>query len=136
MSIQITTLTVAHIPECMALWDSEGMARDRNLESSLPTFLNLNPNLSKVALDNNKVIGAILGSFNGLSGWLFRLVVAPEFRGKKIGRQLTQAAEMALQKLSAKKITLCCDPDLIPFYEAQGYSATEARFLFKAVGGV
>jgi ribosomal protein S18 acetylase RimI-like enzyme len=136
MSIQITTLTAEHMPECMVLWDAEGMARDPHLESSLPVFLELNPTLSKVAINNGKVIGATLSSFNGLSGWIFRLVVAPEFRGKRIGRQLTQAAEKALQQRGATKITLCCEPELIAFYEEQGYSATAGRFLFKAVGGV
>ena len=48
------------------------------------------------AEDENKVVGVILATHDGRKGWINRLTVIPEFRGKGITRALVAEAENRL----------------------------------------
>jgi ribosomal protein S18 acetylase RimI-like enzyme len=46
-----------------------------------------------VAEAEKQIIGAVVGTHDGRKGWINRLVVAPPFRKKGIGRRLVEAVE-------------------------------------------
>ena len=62
-------------------------------------------------------------------GMIHDVVVAPEWRGRRLGRHLVEAilAHPRLQRVES--MTLSCLPDLVPFYEKWGFTvyADEAR---------
>ena len=49
-----------------------------------------------VAEDEGVVVGAVLGTHDGRKGWVNRLVVAPEHRGRGLARRLVHDVEEAL----------------------------------------
>lgn len=84
------------------------------------THLKLLSNSSKVviALDDNmtQVIGFITAISDGvLSAYIPLLEVLPEYKGKGIGKELVN--QMLKELDDIYMIDLCCDDDLIPYYE-------------------
>ena len=64
-------------------------------------FLEKNPELSFVTEDGGKIIGTVLGSFDGRRGYLQKLVVDKNYRGRGIGKNLIDLAVKKLQDQGA-----------------------------------
>lgn len=84
------------------------------------THLKLLKNSSKViiALDDNatQVVGFITAISDGvLSAYIPLLEVLPEYKNKGIGKELVSRMLKELDNIYM--IDLCCDDDLIPYYE-------------------
>ncbi|WML45449.1 GNAT family N-acetyltransferase [Neobacillus sp. PS3-40] len=87
------------------------------------THLNLLKNSSKVvfALEEktNQVVGFITAVSDGvLSAYIPFLEVLPQYQNKGIGKELVN--RMLKQLKGIYMIDLCCDDDLVPFYEKYG----------------
>ncbi|MBB2483436.1 GNAT family N-acetyltransferase [Bacillus sp. APMAM] len=87
------------------------------------THLNLLKKSSKVVLamdDNtNQVVGFITAISDGiLSAYIPLLEVLPEYKNKGIGKELVK--QMLKELDNIYMIDLCCDDDLVPFYEKFG----------------
>ena len=50
------------------------------------------------AFENDDLIGAVLGTHDGRKGWINRLAVHPDHRGRGIGRALVEAVEARLHE--------------------------------------
>ncbi|MFD1928916.1 GNAT family N-acetyltransferase [Sporosarcina siberiensis] len=84
------------------------------------THLKLLKNSSKVviALDDetNQVIGFITAISDGvLSAYIPLLEVLPEYKNKGIGKELVSRMLKELDHIYM--VDLCCDDDLVPYYE-------------------
>lgn len=87
------------------------------------THLKLLKNSSKVviALDENtnQVVGFITAISDGvLSAYIPFLEVLPEYKNKGIGMELVKRMLQELDDIYM--IDLCCDDDLVPYYEKFG----------------
>ena len=78
-----------------------------------------------VAEFEGHLVGSIMASFDGWRGHLYRLVVHPEHRRKRIARQLVLAAERALSDWGAKRVTALVEKEnarAMAFWSAAGYT--------------
>jgi ribosomal protein S18 acetylase RimI-like enzyme len=87
------------------------------------THLKLLQNSSKVviALDvhTNQVVGFITAISDGiLSAYIPFLEVLPEYKNKGIGKELVK--QMLNELNDIYMVDLCCDGDLVPYYEKFG----------------
>jgi len=87
------------------------------------THLKLLKNSSKVviAIDENinQVVGFITAISDGvLSAYIPFLEVLPEYKNKGIGKELVTRMLKELENIYM--IDLCCDDDLVPYYENFG----------------
>lgn len=72
------------------------------------------------AVDEDRVVGYINAISDGvLNAFIPWLEVHPAYRGRGIGRSLVQRLVAQLDGMYA--IDLCCDPELVPFYERLGF---------------
>jgi len=131
MAIKIREMDISDYAVCQPLWRDAGMHHEPDFHNRLATLLTQNPGLSLVALEENEICGCILGSYNGFSGYVFRLVVDPKVRGAGIGKQLSLECERKLIRAGAAKVMLACETELESFYESLGYTRTSARFMMK-----
>ena len=87
------------------------------------THFKLLKNSSKVVLafdeDTNQVVGFITAISDGvLSAYIPFLEVLPEYKNRGIGKELVHRMITELDEIYM--IDLCCDDDLVPYYEKLG----------------
>lgn len=81
-----------------------------------------------VAQVGSRVIGSVIGTFDGWRGNFYRLAVHPEFRRRGIARALVAEVEQWLGRQGAKRITALVEKDrpwAMSFWEAAGYRVDE-----------
>ena len=117
--------------QVVALWnrvfadDPPRNAPERVIERKLGT----QRELFLVAECRGRVVGTVLGGFDGFRGWVYHLAVDPEHRRGGIGRELMQEIERRLRALGCPKVNLQIrehNSGVRAFYERLGWS-TEAH---------
>ena len=78
--------------------------------------------------DENRMIGTIIGSSDGRKGWINRLAIDPEYRGRKLAGRLIKECEQYLNKLGLEVIACLIEdvntPSLSAFENA-GYKISD-----------
>jgi ribosomal protein S18 acetylase RimI-like enzyme len=107
--IHFSPMTVADIPEVIALWTAtEGMQiRDADSPAALTRYLHRNPGCSFVARSRQHLAGAALAGHDGRRGYLNHVAVAGDWRRQGIGRALVERCLAALQEQSICKCHIC-----------------------------
>ncbi len=70
------------------------------------------------------VIATCVAGYDGVRGWLYRVVVSPEHRGQGYGRQIVEHAERYLQSLGCVRINLQVlgsNADAVEFWRRNDY---------------
>lgn len=105
----IRTMTIEDYEGVYALWMSiKGFAM-RSIDDSkegVERFLSRNPETSVVALEDGKVVGAILCGHDGRRGCMYHVCVHEDYRMRGIGKAMVVFAMEALKKEKISKISL------------------------------
>lgn len=111
--------------EVLALWEACGLTRPWNDATA-----DFERAISGVTSDifllehGGHLTATVMVGDDGHRGWVYYLGVAPDHRGKGLGRALMAAAEAWLREREAPKIQLMVRDDndrAIGFYKALGY---------------
>jgi N-acetylglutamate synthase len=103
---QIRQMHIADYDPVLALWQAtEGLGLSgADQQPAIARYLQRNPGMSFVAVNDGQIVGAALCGHDGRRGYLHHLAVAPACRHKGLGRQLV---ERCLAALSAAGIDKC-----------------------------
>ncbi|MBA4495462.1 GNAT family N-acetyltransferase [Paenactinomyces guangxiensis] len=74
---------------------------------------------------NGKVVGAIVGTLDGSSGFFYCLAVHPDYQKQRVGTRLVNALEQRFLQKGVKRIWITVDEGtekLLPFYQHLGYT--------------
>src|SRR5262249_34239210 len=77
-----------------------------------------------VAEVNGRIVGSIIGTFDGWRGNIYRMAVHPSYRRRGIARALVAEVEQQLARQGAKRITALVEKDhawATEFWEAVGF---------------
>lgn len=104
--LTFTPFDMTHYPAVRALWEqSEGVGlSSADAPGAIASYLARNPGMSYVALDNGRVVGAILCGHDGRRGYVHHLAVHPDWRRQGIA---TRLITRALEHLQAAGIAKC-----------------------------
>ena len=96
--MNIRPMRVEDLVALRGLWESHPGIRLRGADSpeALAAYLNRNPGLSFVAVEEGRVIGGVIAGHDGRRGNLQHLVVEPGLRRRGIGRELVNHSLDAL----------------------------------------
>jgi len=81
-----------------------------------------------VAVDDERVIGTVMGGYDGHRGWIYLLAVLPAARRRGIGTALVRHVEAALRESGCPKVNLQVLPgnaEVIEFYRKLGFKVEE-----------
>lgn len=99
--MQIRVMTIEDYEQVAMLWHSIEGFGIRSVDDSregVERFLLRNPTTSVVAVDDTKVVGAILCGHDGRRGCLYHVCVAKEYRQKGIGQKMVSFCMEAQEK--------------------------------------
>ena len=131
----IDGMTVEDFPQVAAVWEEVEMwphvGEDRVwFERALAR----NPGCALVYRESSKVIGTVVGAWDGLRGWIYHLAVVKPRQREGIGSALLAAAEARLWELGVQQINLMVyehNPRAEAFYLRLGYERSPAKVLRK-----
>ena len=97
-------------------WNDPGKDIRRKLQIQREMFL--------VATKEGRVVGSVMGGYDGHRGWVNYLAVHPDQRRGGLGRRLMDVLESRLRELGCPKINLQVrtgNQDVIEFYKNVGF---------------
>lgn len=109
MEVTIRSMTIEDYPAVKALWQSIRGFGIRSIDDSgegIERFLTRNPGISVVALQDGKIVGAILCGHDGRRGCLYHVCVREECRRQGIGKSMAIFCMEALKKEQINKVSL------------------------------
>ena len=105
----IRTMTIEDYEQVRALWMTIKGFGIRSLDDSrrgVEKFLKRNPTTSVVAIEDGRVVGAILCGHDGRRGCLYHVCVAEPYRRRGIGKAMVVHCMNALKAEEINKVSL------------------------------
>jgi ribosomal protein S18 acetylase RimI-like enzyme len=105
----VRLMTIEDYGQVHALWMTIKGFSIRSIDDSregVERFLKRNPTTSVVAVEDDKVVGAILCGHDGRRGCLYHVCVAPDYRRRGIGKSMVVFCMDALKKEKINKVSL------------------------------
>jgi N-acetylglutamate synthase len=126
----LRSFVTADIPPALALWQStEGIGlTGADSPAALTNFLHRNPGLSRVALIDDQLVGAVLCGHDGRRGFLYHLAVAAPHQRQGIGRTLAEDCVTRLQRCGVERVTIhvfAHNPQGAAFWRARAWRSRE-----------
>jgi ribosomal protein S18 acetylase RimI-like enzyme len=128
--ITIRSATPADFSAVLALWNS---IDDRHTAlpdkpEYLQRFLDFSPELFLVAEESGRIVGSVIGGWDGWRAQIARLATDPSVRRRGVANRLVAEIEARLYERGARRIYALVDrrsPPAMPFWEAAGYGAND-----------
>lgn len=127
-------------PAAHKVWESVGSGIHITFSDSIGEIEKLvknSPGLFFVAEIDGRIIGTVMGGFDGRRGLIYHLAVLPEYQKRQIGSRLLKTVEAALYQAGCTKVYLFVVPenlDLADFYYQYGYQKMDAVPFTKYLG--
>lgn len=105
----VRTMTIEDYAGVYELWMSIKGFAIRSIDDSeegVARFLKRNPTTSVVAVEDGKIVGAILCGHDGRRGCMYHVCVHADYRMRGIGKEMVVYAMEALKKEQISKVSL------------------------------
>ena len=96
--------------------------------TSLDKKLRTDPDLLLVSVINDKVVGSVMGGYDGHRGWVYSLAVTPALRRQGIASALMYAVEEKLRERGCLKVNLqvlASNTEVIALYKEVGFDVED-----------
>jgi len=120
-------------PAVRALWEDAGpgiQLRRSDEPQEIEKKLQRDPELFLVAEKDGRIVGAVLGGFDGRRGLIYHLAVAAAFRRHGVGKLLMHEIEERLRSCGCIRAYLLVTPEnetAMRFYEKNGWEEMDLR---------
>jgi GNAT superfamily N-acetyltransferase len=103
--MRIDLLTIDEYDALIALWDRCGLSYDpvnRDSREAIEQQM-FDDHLMILTLkaDDGLMVGSVIGSFDGRKGWINRLAIDPDYRGRRLAARLIDKIEELLAEKGA-----------------------------------
>ncbi len=132
--IELRPCRPGDIDAVLAFWVRAGaVPRPTDHRDALEMRLRRDPELFILAWDGDRLVGSLMGGWDGWRGNMYRLAVDPELRRSGIARRLVEAVEARLRELGAERVTslvLTEEPGAAEFWSSVRYEPDPATERF------
>jgi len=107
-NVQLRPMEPKDLPRAYVLWaeaDGVQISEGDSIEQ-LEAYLQRNPGMSHVALDGDRLVGAVLAGHDGRRGLLYHVAVARDYQGQGVGRSMVQKAVAALKAAGIARVLI------------------------------
>ena len=137
--VRIRTFEMRDYDEVAALWLAAGISLHLSDDApSIERKLERDPELFIVGELEGRIVGAVLGCYDGRRGWVNHLAVAPDRQREGVGSMLMAELEARFRAIGCVKVNLLIEPDnagVQRFYDRIGYARDELIFMEKRLTG-
>jgi ribosomal protein S18 acetylase RimI-like enzyme len=127
--MQIREFKITDYDEVLLLWKESGLIiRPGDDVVGLKLKLERDPDLFLLAEEGDKIMGVVMGAWDGRRGWINHLAVRQNHQGSGIGTALVRELETRLAKKGARKVNAQIyrwNQKSIDFFKAIGYEVHE-----------
>jgi ribosomal protein S18 acetylase RimI-like enzyme len=116
--------------EMQSLWRQ--FWSEQSYEENLVSKITADPQLVIVAEANGKIVGTVIGGWDGWWPWIYRLAVSKAHQRRGIGTELLRLIHTRLQARGADAACAIVNPDNAPMYsllQKLGYTEKKQRLL-------
>lgn len=135
--IRIREFTLDDYDTVYALWqnagDGLGIGRSDTREE-IAKKLQRDPDLFLVAEDDEKIVGTVIGGYDGRRGLIYHLAVDRAYRGRGIGTLLMDEVERRLRAKGCLRAYLLIkrgNEEVVEFYRQRGWETMEITLMGK-----
>jgi ribosomal protein S18 acetylase RimI-like enzyme len=125
--MKIREFKIADYPIVRDLWQAAGLIlRPGDELEGVRLKLQRDPDLFLVGERDDKIVGTVIGGWDGRRGWIYHLAVKPEHQRKGMGADLVHEVEKRLIAKGAKKVNAQVykwNEKSSEFFKAIGYEA-------------
>src|SRR3954454_7191962 len=129
MSLSISPITDADVPQVVALWQRCGLTRPwDDPAADIALARRGNNAMILVGRAESAIVASALVGHDGHRGWVYYVAVDPDHQKQDFGRTMMAAAEDWLRAQGIEKIMLMVRPDnaqVRAFYDRLGYETQE-----------
>lgn len=113
------------VPDVLQLWrEADTTVSVTDTADDIRQVLENLSALFLVAQIEGRIIGTVIGTFDGWRGNIYRLAVHPDFQRRGVARDLVEGLEVFFESRNAKRITALVEsehPWAVGFWEDAGY---------------
>jgi ribosomal protein S18 acetylase RimI-like enzyme len=123
-------------PAARFLWEHAGSGiqlRPSDEPEEIRKKLLRDPDLFLVAEDDGKLVGTVMGGFDGRRGMVYHLAVDAEYRTRGIGNRLMEALEERLRLKGCNRCYLLVTRDndsAMQFYKRRGWKNMDHVYIY------
>jgi ribosomal protein S18 acetylase RimI-like enzyme len=136
--MHIDEFKLENMDEVIDLWSRCGLLAPQNdPKKDIERKMKVDPDLFLVLKSEDKIIGSVMGGYEGHRGWINYLAVDPKSRRCGAARKLMLEVEQRLLKKGCPKINLQVresNLEVLAFYDKIGYSTDKVVSLGKRLG--
>jgi ribosomal protein S18 acetylase RimI-like enzyme len=134
---RLRIFTMRDYEQVIDLWLRTGIALGPtdSREGILHT-IQRNPDLFLVADNGERVIGTVIGTYEGRCGWAYHVAVDPQWQGAGVGVTLMRELENRLRARGCVKISLTVartNAQVQGFYEQLGFNSRDVIVMQKCL---
>lgn len=135
MTWKIRSFQISDYEQVATLWQRAGIeSSPSDRPEGLLKKLERDPELFIVAEEADRIVGAVIGAYDGRRGWIYHLAVAPDQQRDGLGSAIMNELEHRFRAIGCEKANLLVTPEnaqVQKFYEHLGYGCNELIFMEK-----
>jgi len=127
--MEIESFRIDEYDQMLSLWERTGLSYDRADRGSRESIERqiFDDRVAILTLkDKGQIIGSIIASSDGRKGWINRLAVDPDYRGRRLAARLVEKAEEALSEMGVRVIATLVEDNNFPSMAAFRHCGYEA----------
>jgi ribosomal protein S18 acetylase RimI-like enzyme len=134
VAFRLRSCRVSDIPAVLELWARSTDASVGDNPKAIRLRLRRDRDLFVIALDGTRVVGTLIGGWDGWRATMARLAVDPAYRRRGIARLLVRRVEREFRKMGAMRVScLVFDENrrARAFWQSVGYTHDEETVRYK-----
>jgi len=138
--VKIRTFDISDYPRVVEVWSEAGLEfRPGDEMEGIRTKIQRDPELFLVAEERGKIVGSVMGAWDGRRGWIYHLGVHPNYQRKKVATRLIREVESRMRRKGVVKVNALIfgwNEASIGFFSRNGYLVAEMKEAQKSLGAV
>jgi len=135
--MKIEKFTMESYEDIVELWRKSGISvGSTDTRDEIERMLQRNPNLFLIGKVDNKVIGVVMGGFDGRRGYVHHLAIDPDYQRIGFGTMIMDDLIKRFRKISVHKVHLFIEKynkELVEFYMNLGWEIRDDLIMMSFV---